>query len=219
MRKSTGTRTPETLSAAVDDAIALSDNVAGEIKSRDIPDLERIACAHGCAWCCYYQVGVTAPHALRIAAYVASGAAALPAASLIERLRRLDVRTHGLGAAQRLRERLPCAFLENMSCTIYDIRPFGCRGANSVDADFCRASLDGTAGQKPQNEHWLHKVPYEAQRDLQDGFHRGALDAGLRDDRLELTAAIIVALETPDAAQRWIDGEDIFKDARLPKGS
>ena len=44
----------------------------------------------------------------------------------------------------------------------------------------------------------------------------GGLENGLRDDRLELTAAVLVALETPDAAERWIAGEDVFKDARIP---
>ena len=212
-------RAPEAMFAATDATIALSDSFTREIMARNISDLNRIACSKGCAWCCHYQVGVTAPQALHIAAKLAAGAASLPLEILTKRLATLDQRTHGLDAAERLKARVACAFLEGGACTIYAFRPFGCRGANSIDADLCHAFLEGTATPEQRNGNWLHKVPYEAQRDLQDGFHMGSLENGLRDDRLELTAAVIVALETPDAAQRWIAGEDIFKDARLPEGA
>lgn len=209
-------RAPDAMFAAVDAALALSESFSREILARNIPDLNKIACSKGCAWCCHYQVGVTAPQALHIAAKIAAGAASLPAETLTERLETLDKCTRGLDAGGRLRARVACAFLENGACTIYAFRPFGCRGANSIDADLCHAFLEGTASAEQRNGNWLHKVPYEAQRDLQDGFHMGALENGLRDDRLELTAAVIVALKTPDAAQRWIGGEDIFKEAHIP---
>ncbi len=213
-------RAPEALLAATDAAIALSDSFTREIMARDIPDLNRIACANGCAWCCHYQVGVTAPQALHIAAKLTEGAGTRSLEEQKQKLAALDRRTRGLDAAQRLKARLGCAFLDAQNaCTIYAFRPFGCRGANSIDADLCHAFLEGTATPEQRNGNWLHKVPYEAQRDLQDGFHMGSLENGLRDDRLELTAAVIVALNTPDAAQRWIAGEDIFKDARLPEGA
>jgi Fe-S-cluster containining protein len=210
-------RAPDGLYASVDAAVALSDGFSREIMARNIPDLNRIACSHGCAWCCHYQVGVTAPQALHIAAKLKEGAGTRSLSEQREKLAALDRRTRGLNAAKRLKARLGCAFLDrNNSCTIYAFRPFGCRGANSVDADACKAFVEGTASQKTREQNWLHKVPYETQRDLQDGFHMGALENGLRDDRLELTAAIIVALDTPNATERWIAGEDVFKDARLP---
>src|SRR5690606_16099385 len=108
----------------------------------------------------------------------------------------------------RLKAKLPCAFLENGDCTIYAFRPLNCRGANSVDADLCRDFVEGRADAATPTAGWLHKVPFEAQRDLQDGVHDGSIEQGLRDDRLELTAAVRTALETPDAARRWIGGED-----------
>jgi len=65
-------RTPDALMAAVDAALAVSEAFSREAMTRDNPDLNRIACAKGCAWCCHYQVGVTAPQALHIAAKVAA---------------------------------------------------------------------------------------------------------------------------------------------------
>jgi Fe-S-cluster containining protein len=210
-------RTPQGLYEAVDAAIALSDSFSREVLARNIPDLNRIACTQGCAWCCHYQVGVTAPQALHIAAKLKAGAGTRSSDEQKSKLHALDKRTRGLNAAKRLRARLGCAFLDDRNaCTIYEFRPFGCRGANSVDMKACEDFVKGTATQAQRNSNWLHKVPFEMQRDLQDGFHMGALENGLRDDRLELTAAILVALDTPDAAERWIAGKDIFKDARIP---
>lgn len=212
-----GGRTPDGLYASVDAAIALSESFSREIMVRNIPDLNRIACAPGCAWCCHYLVGVTAPQALHIAAKLIDGGGTRPLDRQIDTLKKLDARTRGITASQRLKARLGCAFLdERNACTIYAFRPFGCRGANSVDANACKSFVEGTATADQRNQNWLHKVPYEAQRDLQDGFHMGSIENGLRDDRLELTAAVIAALETSQAAERWIAGEDVFKGARLP---
>src|SRR3546814_247571 len=197
---------------AVESALALSETFSREILARRNPDLNRIACAKGCAWCCHYQVGVTAPQALHIASKVAAGAASLPVDAIKKRLKILDARTRGLDASERFKARLGCAFLDQGACrlcgsgrvqalfgcafhdqgacTCEPFRPFGGRGANSVNADLCRAIVEGTADAKSRQENWLHKVPYEAQRDVQDGFHMGALQNGLHDDRLELTAAV-----------------------------
>lgn len=210
-------RTPEGLYASVDAAIALSDNFARQIATGRTPDLHRIACTTGCAWCCHYQVGVTAPQALHIAAKLKDGAGTRSFEEQKQKLAALDKRTRGFNAAKRLKARLGCAFLDDQNaCTIYAFRPFGCRGANSFDAETCKAFVTGTATKAQRDSDWLHTVPFEVQRDVQDGFHMGSLENGLRDDRLELTAAILVALETPDAAQRWIAGEDVFKTAQIP---
>ena len=39
--------------------------------------------------------------------------------------------------------------------------------------------------------------------------------AGLDASGLDLTIALLIALETPDAADRWLAGEPVFADATL----
>jgi hypothetical protein len=51
-------------------------------------------------------------------------------------------------------------------------------------------------------------------------FVLDGLRAGLEEDRLdgellELTAALRIALETPQVEQRWLSGERVFMPARL----
>ena len=48
-----------------------------------------------------------------------------------------------------------------------------------------------------------------------DGMGAGLSDSGLAGDRLELTAALRVALEVPGAVDRFLGGETSFAPARL----
>ena len=43
----------------------------------------------------------------------------------------------------------------------------------------------------------------------------GLAEAGLKGDLLELTAALRIAFEVPDAFERWLAGEAVFAPARL----
>ena len=131
--------TPAKLLQVIDDAIELAGNLTEEMASRDIAGLDDIACRSGCAWCCYQQVGITAPQALHIAERLRSGELIMSADEALESLTALDQRIHGVNKFGRLAAAVPCAFLgDDDACTIYDVRPFACRGANSIDADFCR---------------------------------------------------------------------------------
>jgi hypothetical protein len=48
------------------------------------------------------------------------------------------------------------------------------------------------------------------------GLARALRDHGLAWEALELTAALRAALETPDAAARYLAGEAVFRGAELP---
>ena len=48
-----------------------------------------------------------------------------------------------------------------------------------------------------------------------DGMRAGLSESGLQGDRVELTAALRIALEVPDAAERWLAGEAVFAPAPL----
>jgi hypothetical protein len=48
---------------------------------------------------------------------------------------------------------------------------------------------------------------------VKDGFAAAVRGVGLDATRLELTAALRLALESSDALRRWLAGEPIFADA------
>lgn len=203
----------------VQDAIKFSDDLLDEISNRDIPDIGEIACQKGCTWCCYQQVGVTTPQALHIADYIRHDDATAALAALQE----LDDLTRGMTNIERIKVQRPCAFLGDQgACSIYPVRPFACRGANSMDADICRRTIEefdtiADEWRTGIGNPWIHRLPNEAMARLQDGVLAATVQAGLLNDKLELTAAVRIALEDPEAGSKWLSGEDVFEAARLPE--
>jgi hypothetical protein len=86
-----------------------------------------------------------------------------------------------------------------------------CRGFNSRDARRCELSLDPRRrlpipAYTPQL--WSNTFAL-------DGMRAGLGESSLKGELLELTAALRIALEQPDAVERWLGGEPIFASARL----
>jgi hypothetical protein len=118
-------------------------------------------------------------------------------------------RTNRLG--QRADARAPCALLVNHRCIAYPVRPLTCRGFNSSDAHSCELFL-----QSPRKVVVPNYVPQlRLMTFVLDGMRAGLSESGLRGDLVELTAALRIALEVPDAAERWLAGEAVFTPARL----
>ena len=161
------------------------------------------ACAEGCAWCCYQQVGTAVPEVARIAAYLRETLSASEREAVLQRLQQAPPR--------RSNTRTPCPLLVDNRCSVYSVRPLTCHGFNSSDAGACEASVRGN-GQPV-------KTIYAAQMRLTtlvlDGLRAGVTQAGLRGETVELAAALRIALEMPDAIERWLRGEPVFAPARL----
>jgi Fe-S-cluster containining protein len=185
--------------AAVEDAL------------RQQPPRRPPACREGCTWCCHKVVGTAAPEVLRIAAHLRNVLTAAECEALHAAAVSGDERRRALGPARR-RVALPCPLLRDGRCAAYPVRPLTCRGYNSSDARRCEASVSGAGPVEvpvygPQQR--LHTF-------VLDGLRAGAEECGLAGDLLDLTAALRVALDTPDAAERWLAGEDVFAAARMP---
>jgi hypothetical protein len=170
---------------------------------------QSIACREGCHWCCHLKVSVTAPEALALASFVAHRM--LPA----ER-QRITARVAELAADPRIfseyakaEAMIPCALLtEAGACAAYDARPLACRGWNSTDADACRRSLVDDSLPTPMNPSLARECAAVGL-----GLRAAMTDAGLSGEILELTSALDIALRTPQALERWLDGEAIFAPA------
>jgi Fe-S-cluster containining protein len=155
-------------------------------------------CKPGCAYCCHHRIEALPAEIFLIAREVKK----LPAAQLAEmtaRLREHAALAHGLRAEQH---RLTCPLLENSMCTVYENRPFACRRFHSLDVEQCK----DPEGTPPANEElnlksaavMIGMVESYAKRRLPNRPH-------------ELGAAVLAALEQPDAEERWFRGEDVFE--------
>lgn len=172
-----------------------------------------LACRAGCAWCCYLQVSVTAPEAVLVAEYLRQSLSAEALAAVTARVVGLDAVTRGMTPQERIELRRPCALLVDNRCSVYEARPIMCRGWNSVDAAQCEGAIVQAESVLGVEQNALIR---QAAAGVEHGLLAATGEAGLAAQPLELTAALRIALETPDAAARWASGEDLFHAAAEP---
>lgn len=107
-------------------------------------------------------------------------------------------------------ESLPCALQgDDGVCRSYEVRPIGCRALHAA-VIASAVGLDGLTTEDGAPTWEGHTE--EVSRGLTEGLSRGLERAGLDAHRYELNAALVAALDTPDAAACWARGEDIFAD-------
>jgi Fe-S-cluster containining protein len=174
-------------------------------------DPQAIACRAGCAWCCSLFVSATAPEIIQIADYLRTTRPADQLAALHERLVERELLLAGKTAEQRSAARLPCVLLVDQQCSVYPVRPLACGSWTSTNAQRCEESW---------RRNWAETITAnQMQLWLYGGVRLGlreGLDAyGLESEQLDLTTALRIALDTPDAAERWLAGEPIFASARV----
>jgi Fe-S-cluster containining protein len=199
-------------------AMAGISTIADGLLARD-PD-RAPACRSGCSHCCHQQVGVSAPEVFAIYAHLGGSYAPADLEATVKRVRDADDRTRGMSSGERLSPDLPCPFLIDERCSIYQVRPLACRGTNSLDAEACERNLrdpearsEFLAGQRSapcfvEPIRAFHAVAAGMQLALDD-LH------GLEVSPLELTAAMRIMIDDPDTVpSRWLAGEDPFGAAR-----
>lgn len=169
------------------------------------------ACKEGCDWCCHLTVGTSVPEVARIVEYLQHNLLAEEFAALRERVRCLDDQRRERRAAGRSEAGLPCALLVNHRCTAYAVRPLMCGGFNSSDASACERFVQSDC----QTPVPLYAPQLRLAALVLDGMLGGLSDSGLSAERVELTAALRIAFEEPDAMQRFLAGEAAFAASQL----
>src|SRR5262249_42396373 len=192
-----------------EDAARLTEELTRQAQRADPPAPS--ACREGCDWCCHLTVGTSAPEVARIVQYLLEMLSPAEFAALLERVVRLDEERRKLPPARRDKAGLPCALLVDHRCTAYAVRPLTCRGFHSADAAACEQILKSSGTTPlPLNATQLRLTTFAL-----DGMAAGLSESGLKGGRLELTAALRIALEVPDAVERFIAGEPSFVAATL----
>jgi Fe-S-cluster containining protein len=194
-------KTPENVYDLCDAAVSVGESYM----ARSPVNPHALACKQGCDHCCHRPVGTTAPSVLRIASALRANLSPVEFAEVLARVVSLDEKTHGQPWTPTRRAPLPCAFLVRGACSIYATRPMVCRAWNSADAEDCRRAL--TQKSTKMRFDLYQRTTFAA---VEDGI-RGALRThGLDASDLELTAAMRVAMENPEASEQWLAGKPVF---------
>jgi Fe-S-cluster containining protein len=202
-------RTPLTLINIADCGTRIADEALQQAVQADPPPSS--ACKEGCDWCCHLTVGTSVPEVVRLMEYLRQNLSPQEFGALRDRVRRLDEQRRERRAAGRDEAGLPCALLVDHRCAAYPVRPLMCGGFNSSDAAECERFVR-SSGQTPLP---LYAPQLRLAAFVLDGMMVALTESGLRGERVELTAALRIALEVPDAVERFLAGEPVFAAARL----
>ena len=175
-----------------------------EVSLKHNPSGYKIECAKGCSFCCHLRVTAMAPEIFLLANHVRREFKN-DFQAVLERVRAADRNSRGLSGRERAKHHFPCGFLADNACSVYAARPSSCRALTSVSVATCKRGYDGEEVEVLTPAVWTELR----------GAHNQAMwaalaSAGLRYDSYELNHATLIALETPDAEARWLNGEDVF---------
>jgi Fe-S-cluster containining protein len=168
------------------------------------PSETSLACARGCAFCCYSFVSASAPEIFLLAKTVCSAPHRDQAVAL-ERVRVTDAVISGLSKPDRFAKRQPCSMLVANECSAYAGRPMACRAFASFSLPKCEIAFQTGSEDIP-----VPSINMEFRRNCNQALWSALSILGLPITAYELNQGLLTALETPDAEQRWLAGEDIF---------
>ncbi len=171
------------------------------------PEQERRACKAGCAFCCYVPtVLVTAAEAVYLADWLRTNCSTEELTAVKRRLSERQQQTKALSSSVPTKP-FPCALLQDNQCVAYVARPLKCRGWNSLRRDVCEHAYGHSQSHV--------QIPADAYAFVMgnavlSGLSDSTASVGLDGGTYDLTSALLQALETPDATDRWRKGERLF---------
>ena len=172
-------------------------------------DVSSLACRAGCSWCCHFTIDVRAVEVFRILDHLH----AFPEPEQ-QRLRaRIETNAQQLACLdeeERARINIECAFLRDGQCSIYAVRPQTCRNYHATDVTGCQQAFE-----QPDNEDIDPDFApqfYQIGRSHVEAFSQALNEARFDQDVYEFNAALLTAMNEPDARSRFLSKSQPFTD-------
>jgi len=194
-------------------ALAWMDSVILKFTSQaSLP--EPLACKLGCHYCCFNQPMLTPPEALLIGHYVEGTFTARDAHELFARMESILNLTNGKSHDEivKMRHELPCIFLKDALCSIYEVRPAVCRACSSTSAEHCEKVFES-------RDFRARLRCYPEIREILQTVHSSLLTdcekMGCQSDLILVTEAMMDYRNHPRPIEAWTGGEIIFHPSRV----
>jgi len=173
------------------------------------------ACKAGCGYCCHTLVSALPPEALHVANYIETGMAEEDRRDLKAEVRKRHEDFRGKDGWTRYANRAACPFLdsESWNCRLHVARPTVCRAMHSGSLEACKTAF---ANQDPTVPAPTMKAFFDYRDATFSGLSSALSLRGLKMAPVELNAALVTIWDGDDVMTRWMAGEDVFADARVP---
>lgn len=181
---------PQSLKETMNHVYDTAEIIASDVSQDDFSRKE-IDCKKGCYHCCHQRVIVSPLELFRIRDYIYENFSANEIEELKKRVEEADAVTHGMSEDEHGAAGVWCPLLSKEGrCTVYEARPFECRGYVSTDVEECK---------KARQDYMNWNVPLDAVRfriykSIQTGLFAAFACKENFYQPLELTSAIMVVL-------------------------
>jgi hypothetical protein len=169
-------------------------------------------CRMGCWHCCTHVVLATVPEILNLVDQIRANWSDEEILALRDRIAVHKRITQPVRDGTAPYPPRPiCPLLKDGGCSMWVHRPFICRGWNSVDVDLCIRKRE----HPEEDVHEKGLAPQFAVTDfIRQGLSEGLAGRGASSELCELAFGLEIALDNPDAAERYLAGEDLFAPSR-----
>ena len=168
---------------------------------------DTIACKVGCCHCCYRVPEASIPEMLVVWDHIRNNFSAEEREALRERVRTYVEETASFRPTNLRQAHSACPLLVHSKCSVYNSRPFSCRGLNSTSVSACEAIRAGKESptQRPQ---WPDQDLIVTA--FRMGIRLGVFFEALEPPAVDLGHALHVLFEHPEAEGRYVAGKDCF---------
>jgi hypothetical protein len=174
----------------------------------------KVECKVGCDHCCHRIVGASVSEAIQIATRVSSTFNPAQRKALIDRCREYATATFQLRSGRINLIRSACPLLVDHKCSVYDVRPLGCRGSNSKSVAACEAN-------RRRPEDGIRPPVDERQNvfaiTVSDAHALAMHELGLSHYFVDLGLALPELLENPGLIDQFLAGEKILMEQAIFK--
>jgi Fe-S-cluster containining protein len=166
-------------------------------------------CEPGCAGCCHTAVTVAAPEMFAIVKYLEDHYSREELREVRQRMDRNAELASGMTRDEYIAKLIPCALLtDDGNCRAHPVRPIACAGFLSTSRAKCEAELNRVPNREPvPTDKFAMLAGLSVSNGLMDACQRANLDGNF----YELHHALRRVMDTPDAAERWARGENVFE--------
>ena len=170
---------------------------------------EPLDCKPGCHYCCFNLPVVTPPEALLMGHHVEQAYADQEKKEIAARIKKVLEQIDGRSPYEiaMMRHELPCIFLEDEMCMIYQVRPAVCRTCTSTSAEHCKMIFESRN----------HRARLRCYQEIRDIFHavqtdlvKGCLEMGCQSEFLYVAGGIKDYFKHPKPIKAWLQGEMVF---------
>ena len=170
----------------------------------------QLACKNGCYICCHIPVKAQSHEIFALAEFIEKRFSEAQREALLMRLREHVKVSSAMTEKERLGTNLVCPMLVDGSCSIHPARPFACRRYHSLDVKACEYSYENPQDLKASRPR--NPVLENRWQELAVLANKAYQNTGHKSEPVELTRALLNALDNPKCRKRWSKGNSAMLD-------